>query len=239
MRCSLPRTDPLQGVTNHNISAIVVRTRQSADAATLSRFIWYSAEPIVAPRSPPWSMSAVGQSRWLRSPTHSPSTELVQGIPCVRYDYAPCPRACAMLFFYPDTELEFGCAGVPLEIPSGGVIVSDDTGSHLGYTGTDTYFNGRVKVEYLGGIAITAWLDAAKMTNGVYELMKKTPGLIMVLEILIIVLAVVAFLVLLTAARADQPPHTIKSHQVNEDAEFIYYSTASASGWEKRKTQDR
>lgn len=169
VQCSLPRTDPLQGVINHNISAIVVRTRQSADAATLSRFIWYSAEPIVAPKVAAVVDVGGGPIALVAITNSFPSTELVQGIPCVRYDYA-LPEGLRNVVFFPDTELEFGCAGVPLEIPSGGVIVSDDTGSHLGYTGTDTYFNGRVKVEYLGGIAITAWLDAAKMTNGVYEL---------------------------------------------------------------------
>ena len=65
--------------------------------------------------------------------------------------------------------------------------------------------------------------------------MKKNTWIDNGLEILIIVLAVVAFLVLLTAARADQPPHTIKSHQVNEDAEFIYYSDSLSNGQEKTR----
>lgn len=169
MQCALPRTDPTQGVTNHNISAIVVRTRQSADGGTISRYVWYSETPVIAPTVAANVDIGGGEVRLTAITNSFPDTESIQGVPCVRYDYA-LPESLQNVVYFPDTELEFGHEGEPLQIPSGCVVVTDSTGTYLGFTGTDTYFDGRVQVDYRGGIATELRIDGTTQTNGVYQL---------------------------------------------------------------------
>lgn len=168
LQCSLPRTDPMQGITNHNISAVVVRTRQSADGATLSRYIWYSQQPDVAPGVVAEVNVGGGPIRLTAVTNSFPSTELIQNVPCVRYDYA-LPQTLRHVVFYPDTELQFGSTLTPLLIPAGGILVNA-AATHIGYTGTDTHFDGRVQVDYRGGIATALRIDGTTTTNGVYAL---------------------------------------------------------------------
>jgi len=168
LQCALPRTDPLQGITNHNISAIVMRTRQSDDGVTLSRYVWYSEQPEVAPGVVA-EVDVGGGAVRLTAVTNSfQETESIQGIPCVRYDYT-LPESLRKVVFFPDTELEFGSDNTPLLVPAGGIVV-DDGSQHTGWSGTDLYFGGRVQVIYTGGIATALYIDGNSITNGVYTL---------------------------------------------------------------------
>lgn len=168
LQCSLPRTDPAQGITNHNISAVVVRTRQRADGAAISRYVWYSQVPAVAP-----SVAAVvdvgGGPIHLTAITNTfPDTIDIGGIPCIRYDYA-LPQGLRSVVLFPDTELALGSRESYLLVPAGGILVNDGT-DHLGYTGTDRYFTNRVQVDHRGGIATALYIDGSAVTNGVYAL---------------------------------------------------------------------
>jgi hypothetical protein len=169
IQSTLPRTDPTQGLTNHNISAFVMRTSMSADQAVISRYVWYSAAPLVGP-AVVCVVDVGGGDTTLSEVTNTfPDTVEIDGIDCVRYDYAV-PEGLRNVVFWPDQEFTFGSDDNPLEVGIDGVSVDVGEDTSLPFSGTDSYFKGRVDVVYSGGIATKVYIDGAAVTNGVYEL---------------------------------------------------------------------
>jgi len=164
----LPRSGA-GGVTNHNIAATVERVRQSGDGATLSAWIWFSEEPLVAPGIAADVDVGGGPFRLAAVTNFYPVTEQIGGAPCVRYDFAV-PAEARGTVFIPAYEVAFGSPAAPLVVPSGGVSVTADGVTLLPFNGTDAYFAGRLLVTYKGGVAVSATLDGTAVTNGVYEL---------------------------------------------------------------------
>lgn len=164
----LPRSGA-GGVTNHNIAATVERVRQSPDGSTLSAWIWFSEEPLVAPGIAADVDVGGGPFRLDPVTNYYPATETIGGAPCVRYDFAV-PSETVGTVLIPSYEVAFGSELSPLIVPSGGVSVITNGVTRLPFTGTDRYFTNRVSVVYKGGIAVSATLDGEAVTNGVYEL---------------------------------------------------------------------
>lgn len=168
VQSTLPRTDPTQGLTNHNISAFVMRTEMNTDQTVLSRYVWYSEQPLVAPTVACVADVGAGDVFFSAITNTFPDTTSISGIDCVRYDFAV-PEELRSVVFFPDTELTFGSIDKPLKIGIGiSVDVGEDT--YLPFTGTDTNFSGRVQIDYKGGIATACRIDGETVTNGVYEL---------------------------------------------------------------------
>lgn len=169
IQSTLPRTDPYQGVINHNISGFIARTSMSEDRSVVSRYIWYSAQPLVAPTVACVVDVGGGDIKLCAITNTFPQTVEVDGIECVRYDYAV-PETLRSVVYFPDTELSFGDKNTPLEVGIDGVSVDIEGETHLPFKGTDSYFDGRVQVEYAGGMATKVYIDGAAVTNGVYVL---------------------------------------------------------------------
>jgi hypothetical protein len=164
----LPRADPLQH-TNHNIAATVERVRQNGDGTELSLWCWYSEEPVVAPGVCAEIDAGAGWLQLEAITNYYPAIESINGVPCVRYDFAV-PSDSRQVVFRPSYELGFGGTDTPLLVPDGGVTVETNGATRLPFTGTDSYFTGRVEVVYHGGIADTLIIDGQTVTNGVHEL---------------------------------------------------------------------
>lgn len=169
IQSALPRTDPSQGLVNHNISGFVVRTSMSDDKSVVSRYVWYSDEPLVAPTVACMVDVGGGNVRLGAITNTFPATIEISGIDCVRYDYAV-PVGLRNVVFFPDTEFTFGSDDVPLEVGIDGVSVDVGEDTFLPFNGTDSYFTGRVDVVYSGGLATKVYIDGVSVTNGVYEL---------------------------------------------------------------------
>lgn len=169
VQSSLPRTDPSQGIINHNISGFVVRTAMSEDLSTISRYVWYSAAPQVAP-TVACVVDVGGGEIYLDAITNTfPATVEISGIPCIRYDYAV-PAPLRHVVFFPDTEFTFGSPEKPLEVGIAGIAVDLGATTYLPFEGTDTLCTGRVSVVHSGGIATKIYIDGTPITNGVYTL---------------------------------------------------------------------
>jgi len=169
IQSSLPRTDPSQGLINHNISGFVVRTAMSGDKSVISRYVWYSAEPLVAPTVACVVDVGAGDVKLDAITNTFPDTVEINGIDCVRYDYSV-PSSLRNVVFFPDTEFTFGSEDTQLEVGIDGVSVDIGEDTFLPYSGTDSYFTGRVDVVYSGGIATRVYIDGVSVTNGVYAL---------------------------------------------------------------------
>jgi hypothetical protein len=164
----LPRADPQQH-TNHNIAATIERVRQSEDGSTLSLWTWYSQEPVIAPGVGVEIDVGGGWLPLVAVTNFYPATDEINGIPCVRYDFAV-PALARHVVFRPEYELGFGHGAAPLLVPSGGVSVETGGVTRLPYSGIDVYFSGRAEVVYHGGIATGLRIDGNAVTNGVYSL---------------------------------------------------------------------
>lgn len=169
LQCYLPRADHAAGITNHNMSATLMRSRQRDHASMLSRWIYFSNAPLTAP-STFAEVDVGGGYLRLESITNSfPDTETVLGLPCVRYDYAVPPGMRGVVLF-PDYDLQFGSEQNGLTISSDGVIVETPAKTHIGRFGSLFLANGRVEIIHHGGIATSLKIDGETMTNGVYAL---------------------------------------------------------------------
>ncbi len=164
----LPRSGA-GGTTNHNIAATVERVRQSDNGQTISAWIWFSEEPLVAPGIAADVDVGGGPFRLTAVTNYYPATESIGGAPCVRYDFAV-PAETTGTVLIPSYEVAFGSDAAPLIVPNGGVSVITNGVTRLPFSGTDTYFSNRVQVVYKGGIAVSATIDGGAVTNGVYEL---------------------------------------------------------------------
>ena len=164
----LPRADPVQW-TNHNIAATIEQVRQSEDGSTLSLWCWYSEEPVIAPGVGADIDVGAGWVTLTAITNYYPDTELINAVPCVKYDFAV-PSDSRLVVFRPTYEIAFGQDSTPLLVPSGGVTVETNSIIRLPYTGVDAYISGRVEVVYHGGIATTLRIDGSTVTNGVYTL---------------------------------------------------------------------
>ncbi len=169
VQSSLPRTDPSQGIINHNISGFVVRTAMSSDRSVISRYVWYSAEPLVAPAVACVVDVGAGDVRLEALTNTFPDTVEISGIDCVRYDYSV-PEGLRNVVFFPDAEFTFGSMDTFLEVGIYGVSVDEQEETFLPFSGTDSCFTGRVDVVYSGGIATRIYIDGVSVTNGVYQL---------------------------------------------------------------------
>jgi hypothetical protein len=164
----LPRSGA-GGITNHNIASTVERVRQSDDGQTISAWIWFSEEPLVAPGIAADVDVGGGPFRLTAVTNYYPATESIGGAPCVRYDFTV-PSETIGTVLIPSYEVAFGSSYAPLIVPSGGISVVTNGVTRLPFSGTDTYFSNRVQVVYKGGIAVSATIDGGAVTNGVYEL---------------------------------------------------------------------
>lgn len=166
----LPRSGTGQGaVTNHNIAATLERVRQSPDGLKVSAWIWFSEEPAFAPGIAADVDVGGGEFRLNAVTNWFPNTESVGGVPCVRYDFAV-PQETAGTVLIPSYEVGFGSVGTPLTVPAGGISVITNGVTTLPFTGWDAYFGGALRVEYKGGIAVSATINGVAITNGVYSL---------------------------------------------------------------------
>lgn len=165
----LPRSGTGGGaVTNHNIAATVEQTRMF-DSTNLTAWVWFSAVPAFAPGMFAEIDVGAGAVRCKCVTNFYPDTELINGAPCVKYVFA-IPEAARGVQFIPSYEVQFGSADTPLIVPLGGVTVETDGVIKLPFSGTDSYFGGRVEVSYKGGIATGVRIDGNPVTNGVYQL---------------------------------------------------------------------
>jgi len=167
IQCFFPRSDPTAALTNHNIAVLAMQ--QTTVSNVLSRWIYFSDELAQEPTLYAEVDLGGGWTRLEQITNSWPSTELVQDVPCVRYDYR-LPDALSGLVVAPDFDLRFGSELNGLQIGEGGTIVTDNTGDNLGYDETDNLFNGRVKVHYRSGVAVRVDIDGQTVTNGVYSL---------------------------------------------------------------------
>lgn len=169
LQCYLPRADHAAGITNHNLSATLMRTRQSADASVISRWIYFSNTPLFAPKTYAEIDVGAGYVRLASITNTFPETELVLNLPCYRYDYAV-PADMRGVVFFPDFDLGFGSVEKGLEISSEGVMVDIADQTYIGKSGSVWLCSNRVQVVHAGGIAVELRIDGQTMTNGVYEL---------------------------------------------------------------------
>lgn len=160
-----------RGWTNHNISANVERVRQSDGGTNCSMWVWFSETPAIAPVIAAEVDLGAGWFKLDPVTNSYPQTEAVNGVPCVRYDYA-LPVTVRGVVYRPDYEVQFGHPSSPLLVPRGGILVETNGtgGAALPFTGTDRYFSGRVEVDYRGGIATALRLDGVPKTNTVVQL---------------------------------------------------------------------
>lgn len=157
------------GETNHNIAATIERLRPSAGGTNLTAWVWFSKEPFVSPGMRA-DIDVGAGSVLLANVTNSfPETEAINGVPCVRYEFAV-PQAARGTPFIPAYEVGWGSVSAPLIIPAGGVLVSTNGVQVMPFTGIDTHFTGRVTVRYVGGIAVSVTIDGEAVTNGVHHL---------------------------------------------------------------------
>ena len=160
----LPRAEPHEW-TNHNVAATIERVAQTG--SVLRVWVWYSETPYEVPNV---SFDAsVAEDTWvtLTAVTNSwPSTETVNGIACVRYDFSV-PSGMVGTPLRPGYELSFGgyLPSSYLIAPSGGVLVSTNGVERLPYTGWVCEFPSpwgtNLQVRFSGGIAMEAnWMGS-------------------------------------------------------------------------------
>jgi hypothetical protein len=160
----LPRAEPHQW-TNHNVAATIERVDQTG--GVLRVWIWYSEEPFQAPDVAFDASVADGTWVTLTAVTNSwPSTETVNGIACVRYDYNV-PAEMVGTPMRPEYELSFGGYTLSsyLIAPSGGVLVNTNGVDTLPYTGWvfawPDPWGTNLQVRFAGGIAVEAnWMGS-------------------------------------------------------------------------------
>lgn len=163
-----PREDPTVALTNHNLAVLAMR--QAAASNTLSRWVHFSAD---LASEPTLYAEVCLETEWVRLEMITntwPSTESIQGVDCVRYDYT-LPESLVGVVLSPDFDLRFGSEENGLQIGGGGMIITDTNGvDHIGYDGWDTMCNGRVEILYKSGSAVRIDIDGQTVTNGVYIL---------------------------------------------------------------------
>jgi len=163
-----PREDPYVSLTNHNLAVLAMK--QSTVSNTLSRWIYFSDELVSEPTLYCEADVGGGYVRLNEITNTYPTTELVDGIPCVRYDYA-LPDGMRGVVFSPDFDLRFGSEQNGLQIGSGGLEMIDSSEvSHMGSDGWITLSDDRVEVLHKGGVAVRIKIDGQEVTNGVYTL---------------------------------------------------------------------
>ena len=163
-----PRADPYVALTNHNLAALAMK--QSTSGSVLSRWIYFSEALAEEPTLYAEADVGGGYVRLEQITNSWPSTELVDGVECVRYDYS-LPEGMRGVVFSPDFDLRFGSEENGLQIGAGGLeMVDDNNVSHLGANGWVTMCDGRVEVLHKGGVAVRVKINGAEVTNGVYTL---------------------------------------------------------------------
>lgn len=165
----LPRAGTgINAVTNHNIAATCEQTRMT-DGTNMTAWIWFSEEPAFAPGMGGEIDVGGGPVRIVCHTNFYPETEMINGAPCVRYVFE-IPEGSRGVQFIPAYEVKFGSPSAPLVVPTGGITVTTNGVTLLPFTGTDSYFGGRVTVGYKGGIATEVTIDGVPVTNGVHQL---------------------------------------------------------------------
>ncbi|MDA3925197.1 MAG: hypothetical protein PF904_10925 [Kiritimatiellae bacterium] len=163
-----PREDPYVSLTNHNLAVLAMT--QSSTSNVLSRWIYFSEDLVSEPTLYAEADVGGGYLRLTETTNTYPNTELKDGVPCVRYDYA-LPAGMQGVVFSPDFDLRFGSEENGLQIGSGGLeIVDTNNVSHLGADEWISICSNRVEVLHRGGVAVRVKIDGQIVTNGVYTL---------------------------------------------------------------------
>lgn|GEM_PF-5375417 len=163
----LPRSGP--GHINHNIAATCEKTSQTHGGSNIVAWVWFSQEPAFAPGMVAEFDVGGGPVRAVCVTNDFPATVAVNGVPCVRYEFCVPPGGVGV-HYKPAYEVGFGLPDSPLIVPAGGISVKVGEVEYLPFSGTDSYFGGRVQVVYKGGLAQQCIIDGSAVTNGVYEL---------------------------------------------------------------------
>lgn len=158
----LPRADPHQH-TNHNVAATIERVDSTGSVVRL--WVWFSEEPFERPNLK--FQASVADNVWINMSaiTNSwPNTETVNGIACVRYDFAM-PGGMSGTPLRPTYELSWGGYGTNdyLIVPAGGVLVSTNNVETLPRSGWvrswPAPWGTNLAVRFAGGVAIEAnWM---------------------------------------------------------------------------------
>lgn len=155
----LPRGTPDD--LNHNILVSFQRVEQRGP--DLDALVWFSEMPTTNVNifveysllENTWSTLSPITNFW-------PSTEIVDGVECVRYRYS-LPSGIVGTPLKPVYEVSFGGYADTqyLSVPETGVVVSTNGVDCLPYTGWDDYTEGAhsFQVRYVGGIAVEAVID--------------------------------------------------------------------------------
>lgn len=162
-----PREDPYVSLTNHNIAVLAMR--QSTTSNVLSRWIYFSNELANEPVLYAEADVGGGYARLTEITNTYPEVEMIDGAPCVRYDYE-LPSSLCNIVLSPDFDLRFGSEENGLQIGSGGLEMIDEGVSHMGADKWATLCDGRVEVLHRGGVAVRIKIDGQIVTNGVYVL---------------------------------------------------------------------
>lgn len=163
-----PREDPYVSLQNHNLAVLAMQ--QTTVSNTLSRWIYFSDQLAAEPTLYCEADVGGGYLRLNAVTNTYPNTELIDGIPCVRYDYR-LPAGMLGVVFSPDFDLRFGSEQNGLQIGSGGLEMIDFAEvSHMGSDTWITICDGRVEVLHKGGVAVRLKIDGQEVTNGVYTL---------------------------------------------------------------------
>lgn len=155
----LPRGTPED--LNHNILVSFQRVEQRG--SDLDALVWFSEMPTTNVNifveysllENQWSTLSPVTNFW-------PTTEIVDGVACVRYRYS-LPAGIVGTPLKPVYEVAFGGYSDTqyLSVPETGVVVSTNGVDCLPYTGWDDYSEGTnsFQVRYVGGIAVEAVID--------------------------------------------------------------------------------
>lgn len=164
----LPRAEPRQW-TNHNVAATIERVAQTG--GVLRVWVWYSEAPFQVPNVV--FDASVSDGTWVTMTpvTNSwPSTEIIAGTPCVRYDFRV-PDGMVGTPLRPEYELSFGgyTPSSYLIAPSGGVLISTNGVERLPYTGWvrqwPAPWGTNLQVRFSGGIALEAYWMGTQYTG--------------------------------------------------------------------------
>ena len=155
-----PRADP-PASTNHNITATIQHVSSSGTTNGLSVWIYFSAAP--ATNVNVYLQASVADGEWIELPPGTntwPATEVINTLPCVRYDYTV-PPGMRGVPLKPFVDLKFGgySPGQYLSVSDVGVIVVTNGVDCAPYTGWDASHPdpfSNLAIRYIGGVAVEA-----------------------------------------------------------------------------------
>lgn len=152
---------------NHNITITIERTEPCSNNCNTAVYAYFSLAPQTNVTL--HLQASIKEGEWITLPVVSsswPDTTEINGVPCYRYEYT-IPEGMRGVPLRPYYDVSFGGYELDeyLNVPEAGVIVTVDNIDYAPFTGWDNY--GKLKIRYVGGIAVEAIAHGTNYTGRV------------------------------------------------------------------------